>query len=64
MIGLGRMGANMVRRLLAAGHDCAVHDVNEAAIAALGDQGATGASTLAQLAAALARQIVLWLFLE
>ena len=43
MVGLGRMGANIVRRLMRDGHECVVYDVNEAAIAALEGEGAIGA---------------------
>jgi 6-phosphogluconate dehydrogenase len=50
MIGLGRMGANMVRRLMRGGHDCVVHDRSEDAIAALESEGATGARSLEELA--------------
>ena len=46
MVGLGRMGANMVRRLMRAGHSCVVYDVNSAAVRALEAEGATGSSTL------------------
>ncbi len=46
MIGLGRMGANMVRRLLRGGHTCVVHDVSAAAVQALVHDGATGATSL------------------
>jgi 6-phosphogluconate dehydrogenase len=53
MIGLGRMGSNMVRRLIAAGHDLVVYDVIEAAVHDLADEGATGATTLADLIALL-----------
>ena len=42
MIGLGRMGANIVRRLMRDGHECVVYDVNEAPIAALESEGADG----------------------
>ena len=49
MIGLGRMGANMVRRLLRGGHACVVHDRSPAAIDALVRDGATGAATLVEL---------------
>ena len=49
MIGLGRMGANMVRRLMRAGHSCAVYDRNADAVAGLAKEGATGAKTLAEL---------------
>jgi len=54
MIGLGRMGANMVRRLMGAGHDCVVHDVSPEAIAALEAEGATGAESLEDFVAQLA----------
>ena len=47
MIGLGRMGANLVRRLMRDGHRCVVYDVNADAIKALEAEGATGASSLA-----------------
>jgi 6-phosphogluconate dehydrogenase len=49
MIGLGRMGANMVRRLMRGGHDCVVHDRSEDAIAGLESEGATGARSLEEL---------------
>jgi len=50
MIGLGRMGANMVRRLMRAGHSCVVFDRSPEAVAALVKEGATGASSLAEFA--------------
>ena len=46
MVGLGRMGANMVRRLMKAGHTCVVYDVNPGAVQALEKEGATGSSSL------------------
>src|SRR6476659_4915738 len=49
MIGLGRMGANMVRRLMRAGHPCVVYDRAPQAVAALVAEGATGAGSLAEL---------------
>jgi 6-phosphogluconate dehydrogenase len=49
MVGLGRMGANMVRRLMRAGHACVVHDRARDAIDALVAEGATGAASLADL---------------
>ena len=61
MIGLGRMGASMVRRLIAKGHDCVVYDVQPAAIAALQQEGATGAASLAELAAKMTRPRAIWL---
>ena len=54
MIGLGRMGANMVRRLMRGGHECVVHDVSADAIAALEGEGATGAESMEDLVAKLA----------
>jgi 6-phosphogluconate dehydrogenase len=63
MIGLGRMGANMVRRLLRAGHRCAVFDRAPAAVEALVREGAKGAGSLAELSRALSppRAIVIML---
>ncbi len=61
MIGLGRMGANMVRRLLAGGHDCVVFDASPDAVAALARERATGAGSLADFAAKLARPRAVWL---
>jgi 6-phosphogluconate dehydrogenase len=48
MIGLGRMGANMVRRLMRGGHGCVVHDRSPEAVAALVAEGATGSASLAE----------------
>ena len=62
MIGLGRMGANMVRRLHHDGHDCVVHDVDEAAIAGLeAELGVTGARSLGDVVAALESPRVIWI---
>ena len=61
MIGLGRMGANMVRRLMRAGHECVVYDVNAAAIEALEADGAMPAHTLADLAARLVPPRAVWI---
>jgi 6-phosphogluconate dehydrogenase len=61
MIGLGRMGKNMVQRLLRAGHECVVFDVHPAAVQELARQGATGAASLADLAARLGRPRAVWL---
>jgi 6-phosphogluconate dehydrogenase len=46
MVGLGRMGANMVRRLMRAGHECVVQDVSAEAVAGLAREGATASSSL------------------
>ena len=61
MIGLGRMGANIVRRLMRDGHECVVYDVNEAAIAQLESEGAIGARSLDELAAKLTAPRATWI---
>jgi 6-phosphogluconate dehydrogenase len=61
MIGLGRMGANMVRRLLRGGHACVVHDRMESAVKVLAREGATGAASLDDFVARLVRPRVVWL---
>ncbi len=61
MIGLGRMGANMVRRLLAAGHECVVFDRNAEAVKALAKDGAMGATSLDDLASKLKAPRAVWL---
>ena len=61
MIGLGRMGANMVRRLMKEGHHCVVYDRSADAVAALAKEGATGAGSLADLVAKLDKPRALWL---
>jgi 6-phosphogluconate dehydrogenase len=55
MIGLGRMGANMVRRLMKAGHACVAYDRSAEAVAALAKEGATGSSSLADFVKKLDR---------
>ena len=61
MIGLGRMGANMVRRLLAGGHACVVFNRSPQAVAELSQEGATAASSFADLVAKLAKPRAVWL---
>jgi 6-phosphogluconate dehydrogenase len=53
MIGLGRMGANMVQRLMNDGHECVVFDINAGAVANLAAQGAVGAHSLEDLVAVM-----------
>jgi 6-phosphogluconate dehydrogenase len=60
MIGLGRMGANIVRRLMRDGHECVVYDVNPDATAALADEGATGAESLEDFASKLEKPRAAW----
>ena len=61
MIGLGRMGANMVRRFMRGGHVCVAHDVSADAVRALESEGATPALTLDALVAQLTQPRVVWL---
>ncbi len=61
MIGLGRMGANMVLRLMRAGHTCVVYDVNAEAVKAMEKEGATGAASLEEFVAKLTRPRAAWL---
>ena len=63
MVGLGRMGANMVRRLLRDGHECHVYDVSPDAVAGLEQEGAHGAGSLKELVAGLAAPRAVWLML-
>jgi len=61
MIGLGRMGANMVRRLIRGGHACVVHDVSAEAVQTLVREGASGATALDAFVQQLAKPRVVWL---
>jgi len=61
MIGLGRMGASMVRRLMRHGHDCVVYDVSDTAVQALASDGAQGASSVGEFVARLDPPRVVWL---
>ncbi|MGE5248349.1 MAG: phosphogluconate dehydrogenase (NAD(+)-dependent, decarboxylating) [Verrucomicrobiota bacterium] len=61
MIGLGRMGANMVRRLMRAGHRCVVHDLSPEAVRALEGDGAKGAATMELLVRALSKPRIVWM---
>jgi len=60
MIGLGRMGTNLVRRLERAGHECVAYDRDLAAVRALEAEGVTGASELADLVGKLAKPRTVW----
>jgi 6-phosphogluconate dehydrogenase len=60
MVGLGRMGANMVRRLMRAGHDLVVYDVNPDTVDELAGEGATGAKTIEELIAKLEPPRSIW----
>src|SRR6266853_234964 len=61
MVGLGRMGANMVRRLLKTGHDCVVFDMSPAAVSELTRENAVGATSLSDLVKKLEKPRAVWL---
>jgi 6-phosphogluconate dehydrogenase len=61
IVGLGRMGANMARRLMRDGHHIVAFDVNADAVAKLAGEGAEGASSLAELASKLSAPRALWI---
>ena len=63
MVGLGRMGANLVQRLVRDGHSCVVYDVNVAAIEKLAGERVVGASSLEDLVSKLAAPRAVWLML-
>ncbi len=61
MIGLGRMGANLVRRLMRDGHDCVAYDVNADAVHTLEGEGAAGATTMTDFVAKLTVPRAVWI---
>ena len=63
MVGLGRMGTNIVRRLMNDGHECVVYDVNADAVTALAGEGATGAESFADMASKLEAPRAIWLMI-
>ncbi|HTD55813.1 MAG TPA: decarboxylating 6-phosphogluconate dehydrogenase [Silvibacterium sp.] len=63
MVGLGRMGANMVRRLLKGGHDCVVYDRSAQTVQELEKDKATGSSGLADMVKKLAKPRAIWLMI-
>jgi 6-phosphogluconate dehydrogenase len=63
MIGLGRMGGNIVRRLMAHGHDCVVYDRDDSAVAALAKEGGKASSGLRDLVGKLAKPRAVWVML-
>ena len=63
MMGLGRMGANMVRRLMRDKHDCVVYDINASAVADLVKDGAIGAASLEEFVGKLDKPRAVWLML-
>lgn len=63
MIGLGRMGAGMAQRLIRKGHECVVYDAKSAAVASLKEDGATGAASMQEMVAQMARPRAIWLMI-
>ena len=61
MIGLGRMGANMVRRLMRDGHECVVYDLNSDAVSELAGEGAVGAESMEDMASKLTAPRSVWM---
>src|SRR5262245_11497235 len=61
MIGLGRMGANMVRRLMQGGHECIVFDLNPENVKQLAAEGAIGASSLENFVNSLSQPRAVWI---
>jgi 6-phosphogluconate dehydrogenase len=61
MIGLGRMGANMVRRLMKGGHECVAFDMTPASVQALAKEGASGAGSLDDFVSKLKQPRAIWL---
>jgi 6-phosphogluconate dehydrogenase len=61
MIGLGKMGANMVRRIMGAGHECVVFDQSPEAVETLKNEGARGATSLAELVSKLDAPRAIWI---
>jgi len=63
MVGLGRMGANMVRRLLKGGHTCTVFDMSPKSVEALASEGAVGASSIKDFVSKLQKPRAVWLMI-
>src|SRR5262245_31130248 len=61
MIGLGRMGANMVRRLMKGGHECVVFDMSPEVVKELAKEKAVGATSMADLVKKLTKPRAIWL---
>lgn len=63
IVGLGRMGANITRRLMRAGHECVVFDIRSQSVAQLADEGAVGTASMKELVAKLTPPRTIWLML-
>jgi 6-phosphogluconate dehydrogenase len=63
MIGLGRMGSNMVQRLMSGGHECVVYDLNSKAVQLLSEKGAAGTKSLEDFVSRLSQPRAIWLMI-
>lgn len=63
MIGWGRMGANMERRLIQKGHECVVYDTQSTAVASLEEAGAAGVALMQEMVAQMPRPRAIWLMI-
>jgi 6-phosphogluconate dehydrogenase len=63
LLGLGRMGANITRRLMRAGHSCVVYDLNTSAVEMMAQEGAVGGTSLADFVGKLSRPRAIWMML-
>ena len=63
MVGLGRMGANMVRRLMKGGHECVVFDMSPKSVEELAKEKATGSSSLKDFVSKLQKPRAIWLMI-
>ena len=61
MVGLGRMGSNMARRLMRGGHQCVVFDLNPQSVSQLAKEGAQASTSLEDLAARLEKPRAVWI---
>ena len=63
MIGLGRMGGNIVRRLMRGGHQCVVYDTNAKSVEQLAGEGATGSRDMAHMVSQMPKPRAIWVML-
>ena len=63
IVGLGRMGSGMAQRLIRKGHECVVYDAKPAAVTSLQEAGATGAASMQEMVAQMARPRAIWLMI-
>ena len=64
MVGLGRMGANLVRRLMRGGHECVVYDVSQESVRQLESEGAVGSTSLQDFVSKLSKPRAAWVMVR